>query len=89
MEVYDFNIPGVTVLPNKTDSPLDVDSDTTFTLSISVELLKIVGWWGSEVLTFTCTVDHLEFPAGLTLDFVRQIGRPFSVVYLLSLVTTK
>jgi len=58
MVVGYFNFVGVPTLPDKTDAPLVVDSDTKLTFAVAFELLQPVGGWDSEIIEVPGVIYH-------------------------------
>jgi hypothetical protein len=68
MVVHDFNINGITIYPDKTDSPLIVDSNTVLSLPVSTKCFQSVRQWNSQVVYRSSIVQHPELTPG---DFVE------------------
>jgi len=64
MVVGNFNFTGISVLPDKTDAPLIVDSYAVLTFSVSFQGLKPVAWWNPEILKAPGLIKVQEFSPG-------------------------
>jgi len=58
MVVSYFNFVGVPALPNKTDTPLVVDSDTKLAFAVAFEPLQPVGGRDSEIIEVPSIIYH-------------------------------
>jgi hypothetical protein len=47
--IDNLNRIGVAITPHETDTPLIIDPDTMLSLSRTLQCLKSIGWWHSEV----------------------------------------
>ena len=58
MVVGDFYAVGAIFFPDKTDSPLVVDSYAVLALSVTVECLKAVAWGYSQIFKHACRTQY-------------------------------
>jgi hypothetical protein len=68
MVVCYFNVEGVSVFPEKADSPLIVDPDTVLPPAIAFQSLEPVARWDPEVLNVSGPVKIQELSPGTPLN---------------------
>ena len=68
MVVHDFHVARDIVVPNKTDSPLIIDSNTVLPATIASQFFQAIGRWNSQVIDYLSCVDHSEFAPSALLD---------------------
>ena len=68
MIVYDLHVVGVSFEPDKTESPLIVDSNTVLPLPVATECFQAISRWRCQVAQFRSTIQLTKFPAGNGLD---------------------
>jgi hypothetical protein len=73
MVVGDLDLIGIRILPEETDAPLVVDSNTVLTGSVAFEVLESVGWWNLQRLQLPCCSKHFQFACRKSLDVT---GKP-------------
>lgn len=49
MVINDLDVQRATALPTKTDAPLIIDADTILTLSVTLQLFKLVARRGQQI----------------------------------------
>jgi hypothetical protein len=76
----------IAILPNETDTPLVIDTDTVLTFSIAGQLLQMVGGWIAQVMQDFCRVKDFQFAAGGTLNIGWKFARELAIENLLSLL---
>jgi hypothetical protein len=76
----------MTILPNKTDPPLVVDSNTVLTLPVRAKSLKPVARWNLEVLQRRGSIHLHQFPERNTLYLVRNCLASFAAKELAGLL---
>jgi len=59
MIIDDLNIPGVSVLPLKANSPFLVNSDTVLALSVPRQSFQMIGWRYPQILYGGASIQHL------------------------------
>lgn len=64
MIVTDFDIVGVTILEQKTDSPLVVDRNRILALAVAFEHVQPVAWWNSEIAENGRRIHLFKFAQG-------------------------
>jgi hypothetical protein len=87
--VYDLDINRIAILPNKTDTPLVVDTDTELTATISGQLFQPVGWRDAQVLQGQGPVEHSQLAQRNLLNISRQLARQLTSKYFFSFFVAK
>jgi hypothetical protein len=70
--INDFNIEGIALVPQKTDSPLIINSYAVLTNAFSAKRLQPIGGWHAQVIQGSGIADHPQFPPSNLLDILRQ-----------------
>jgi hypothetical protein len=73
--VCDFDIIGVSILPEKANTPLIIDPNAVLSGSVASKLFQMVCRWNSEVIEYFGVVEHAQFAQGYLLDVIRQSSR--------------
>jgi hypothetical protein len=63
---------GIPSTPAKCDSPLIIDSNRVKALSISLQGLEPVAWWGPKIPQVRRLVQILQFPPGRAMQVRRK-----------------
>ena len=58
MVVDDFHVERITPVPNKTDPPLLIDTDTELTGTLPMKRFKVVSRWHAEVIQNSGIIEH-------------------------------
>jgi hypothetical protein len=74
MIIYDLDVLGGTLSPDKTDSPAIIDSYAVLRLSIGPQRLEPIAWNGRYVLQTIGVVDHSQLPARNVGDIAEPSG---------------
>ena len=73
MVIDDLDLLSFPVIPDKTDSPLVIDSYTPLPSSISPEFFQPISRWDSHIIKGNRSVQHTELTQGNLLDV---LGKP-------------
>ena len=73
MVIDDLDLLSSPVIPEKTDSPLVIDSYTPLPSSISPEFFQPISRWDSHIIQSDCPVQHPKLTQGNLLD---ALGKP-------------
>jgi hypothetical protein len=71
MVIYNFNIEGVTLVPEEADPPLVINSYTVLSNAFSAKCLEPIGRWHAKVVQGSGIVDHSQFSPCNLLDKLR------------------
>jgi hypothetical protein len=72
--IGEFNVVGVGIAPSEADSPLIVNPDAVFSLSISGQLFKTVPRREAQIDQIFRGVQHNEFPLGEPLHVLVELS---------------
>ena len=89
MVIDDLDFVGVSVAPDKADTPLVVDADAVRSRPMAFESFEPVARWHPQVLQSFRLIESDQFAQGNALDFSRQFPRRDFQPNLLSLLRAK
>jgi len=75
MIINDFNIVGITALPDKANAPLVIDSKTVLPISFSFQRFKMIGGRDTQRSESRCGIQHLQLDCGNPLNGLGQPQR--------------
>ena len=79
MIVSDLNVVGMTAVPDKTDSPLFIDSNAMLAQPIALQFLKAASWWNTQFLDVYRRIQHQELSFGTPAYGNRKIASSSSL----------
>jgi hypothetical protein len=85
MIIYDLHSFCMPISPQETNSPLVVDTDTLFSLAITLQRLKPVRWWKPKILQPNGCVNRIEPHKRSPLNLSRKPLRKFAIKNPLSI----
>ena len=68
MIVHDLHVVGVSLKPDKTETPLIIDSNTVLPPPVPTECFQAISRWRCQVAQFRSTIQLTKLPAGNGLD---------------------
>ena len=68
MVIDNFNLKGISVLPDKTDTPLPVYPDAVPAFPVTTKSFKKIAWWNPQEIKGGGRMHETEFSLGNPLD---------------------
>jgi hypothetical protein len=63
MIIDNLDVFGVTCAPDKTETPLIVDTNAVLTGAVALERLKAIAWWNLQVVNRGCRIKNFQLSA--------------------------
>ena len=72
MVIHDFHFIGVTIGPDKTDTPLIVYPDAVLALAFTFQGFETVGRWNAQIIKGFGVIQHTQFSTCNSLNIIGQ-----------------
>jgi hypothetical protein len=89
MTIVDLDVKGMPVTPPEADTPLLVDSDAAFALSIALEGLELIRAWNRKIFQVSSRIQLLELHQRPHLNVARKPLGILATPHLLGFSTSK
>lgn len=73
--VVNFDLIGISVVPDEADAPLVIDPDAVVTRPVAAQLLQSIAGQSGQVTQFLCTVELTQFALRSPLNVLYQPPR--------------
>jgi hypothetical protein len=73
--IANVHFPGVPVAPDKTNTPLVIDTNAVLALAIATQRLQTIAGWRGQVAQSTGRIQLAEFPQRNSLDAFETLNR--------------